>query len=320
MAGTSPTPSPPACHDKKRLIAIGNFDGVHCGHQSLVQAVVREAKQRELRPAVLTFDPHPSEVLGRGALPRLTRLDQKLRLLRQLSPELEVLVHRFDRMLAAMSPAEFAQQLLVEQYAAGRVIVGANFRFGHGRAGTLEVLQALGEELGFSAAALPLLEAAGEAISSSRIRALIARGDMHQATRLLGRPHELRGRVVAGEALGRALGFPTANLNDIAEMLPAQGVYACRVRVVGENQFRAAVANVGVRPTVSNDTERPPGVEVHLIDHTCELYGRSLDVRWEQRLRAEQRFASLDELREQIVRDVGQASRILSATSYAPPP
>lgn len=317
MAGTSAFSPTPAADDRRRLVAIGNFDGVHLGHQRLVQAVVREGCDTGLVPAVMTFDPHPSEVLGRGALPRLTRLERKLTLLRQQSSALEVLVHRFDRNVAQMSPEDFVRQLLVQRYRAGRVIVGANFRFGRGRAGTLEVLSALGAELGFSAAALPLLETSGTAISSSRIRQLIATGDVASAAALLGRCHETRGSVTTGAAMGRGLGFPTANLTAVEEMLPASGVYACRARVVGERAFAPAVANIGVRPTVTSDTShREPVAEVHLIDQSVDIYGRLLDVQWVQHLRSERRFESLDALRQQIATDVGQARRILAAAGY----
>lgn len=298
----------------KRLVAIGNFDGVHLGHQHLIVAVVEQARTLGLIPTVLTFDPHPSAVLGRQGLPLLTRMDAKVRLLQQLSPELDVAVHPFTLELASLTPAAFVREILVGQYGAGHVVVGANFRFGAGRSGNLESLQHLGRELGFSADAMPLLKQGDEVISSSRIRSLVSSGQVDAASVLLGRPHVTTGEVVHGDAIGRTLGFPTANLSDIAELVPGFGVYACRVNIVGDSGREGiwAAASIGVRPTLRDQGGPPPvRVEVHLIDQQLDLYGRTLAVQWVHRVRGEERFASLDELKAQIQRDVDDARRLL---------
>lgn len=297
----------------KRLIAIGNFDGVHRGHQHLLSAVIEQARALGLRPSVLTFDPHPSVVLGRAGLPLLTRLETKVALLQGLSPELEVLVHPFTPALAALPPERFVEEVLVGAYRAGHVVVGANFRFGAARAGNLSTLQTLGREHGFTAEALPLLEGRGEAISSSRIRTLLTLGRVEEAAHLLGRPHVTFGEVVHGDAIGRTIGFPTANLANLAELVPGFGVYACRVNVVGEPDLQSlmAASSIGVRPTLNQSGPPPVRVEVHLLDRKLDLYGQTLAVSWVAKLRGEERFPSLDALKAQIASDVDHARRIL---------
>jgi len=296
----------------KRLIAIGNFDGVHRGHQHLLSAVVEQARAMGLVPTVLTFDPHPSVVLGRGALPLLTGIETKVQLLQQVSPALEVVVQPFTKQLAALSPEGFVRDVLVGSHHAGHVVVGANFRFGAGRAGNLGSLQSLGHRYGFSAEALPLLEAEGEAISSSRIRSLLTAGHVGEAAKLLGRPHVTSGEVVHGDAIGRTLGFPTANLGGIAELVPGFGVYACTAEIVGTpNKALPGAASIGVRPTLNQSGPPPVRVEVHLLDRALDLYGQTLRVAWVARLRGEERFASLDALKAQIASDVDHARRVL---------
>jgi len=292
------------------LVAIGNFDGVHRGHQYLLTAVVQEAAQLGLAPKVMTFDPHPSAVLGRSVEPALTRIELKVAYLRAVSPALQVVVRRFDVALAEMSPRQFVSEILLDEHNARRVIVGDNFRFGKGRAGDLDALVRLGGELGFSAAALPLLTDELGAISSSRIRALVADGDVERASELLGRPHLICGDVVAGHRLGRTLGFPTANLGGVVELLPANGVYACRVSIpqLGDERLDG-VCNIGTRPTVGGGALN---VEVHLLDVERQLYGQALQISLVGRLRAEQRFDGLDALREQIGRDVSHARELLA--------
>lgn len=297
----------------KRLIAIGNFDGVHLGHRHLIAAVVEQAKRRHLAPTVLTFDPHPSVILGKPKLPMLTRLDSKIALLSAVDPGLEVVVLPFTRELASLSPETFVREVLVARYDAGHVVVGANFRFGAGRTGNLESLQALGAEFGVTAEAMPLLHQSDAPISSSRIRALIGAGQVAEAARLLGRPHTTVGEVEHGDAIGRTLGFPTANLTDIVEMVPAFGIYACRVNIVEASERRQflGAASIGVRPTLDQNGPPPVRVEVHLLDVELDLYGKHLAVEWVSWLRGEEKFASLDALKLQITRDIEHARRIL---------
>ncbi len=290
------------------LLAIGNFDGVHLGHQALLRVVAERAKQAGLLPKVLTFSPHPSEVLGRGKLPVLTRVATKVALLESCVEGLGVEVERFDLQLAAMTPSDFAEEVLKRRHAAAHVVVGANFRFGKGRVGDLATLTELGQRLGFRAEALELVTDASGPISSSRIRELIAEGHVEQASVLLGRPHRLLGGIVEGDRVGRRLGFPTANLAEVEEVLPCHGVYACRAVLGGEGEERPAICNIGTRPTLGGTSAR---VEVHLLDYSGDLYGRELQVSLVRRLRGERRFESTDALRAQIAEDVEVAARLL---------
>ena len=302
------------------LVAIGNFDGVHRGHQAVLLQAVELARAEGLTPVVLTFDPHPAVVVGRGGLvapTTLTTLPRKLELLCRQAPELEIVVEPFNLELAGMEPDDFVAQLLVEKLAARAVLVGENFRFGRGRAGDFTKLAELGARLGFRACAAALERDAGGAISSTRSRAALQAGDLREVERLLGRPHSLGGVVVPGQGKGRSIGVPTANLDGIAEAAPPHGVYAVLVDgAQGEGFVRLAggVANFGVRPTLGAG----PSFEVHLFDTSLDLYGRQLRVHLLARLREEQKFSGLAELRAQIALDMVAAHRITTARKPDP--
>lgn len=285
---------------------IGNFDGVHLGHRAVIESALAEARARRLRPLVLTFDPHPMEVLGGSARPPLTVVDRKIELIERLGSELTVIVEPFTLALSEFAPAEFARRFLVELLAANVVIVGDNFRFGHRRAGDLSTLVALGHELGFAAHASSLVGDEQGPYSSTRARAALASGELAAVKAVLGRPHSLSGTVVPGAQRGRTIGVPTANLAGVAEALPPHGVYAVLVDRVSESASRAigtGVANIGLRPTVAAGF----GVEVHLFDFAEDLYGASLRVHLVSRLREERKFAGLPELKAQIAQDIEQA-------------
>ena len=306
------------------VVVIGNFDGVHLGHQAVVRAAVKEAAEKGLQPRALTFDPHPQEVLGRGLRPKLTRLERKLALLSRLG--IEVRVERFTAALAELSPQEFAARVLVGKLGARTVLVGENFRFGRGRSGDLRTLAELGRELGFSARALELAADSEGLFSSTRVRAALARGEVDAAERCLGRPHSVLGTVVSGDGRGRTIGVPTANLANVVEVLPPNGVYAClvdREDADGRSEALAlGVANLGVRPTVSGApaAEGATGsvaaqgfsVEVHLLDFDGDLYGQHLRVHFVARLRDEQKFPHLQALTQQIAADIAVARGLLS--------
>jgi riboflavin kinase/FMN adenylyltransferase len=294
------------------LVVIGNFDGVHRGHRAVIESALQLSGEEGLRPLVLTFHPHPSEVLGRGARPVLTTIDRKVELLLGLGEELEVVVEPFTLELSRLSPREFARQVLVERLGAKVVIVGENFRFGHARAGDLPTLRALGQELGFDARAEPLVGDEQGLFSSTRAREALEAGDLASVEGCLGRPHSLSGVVVRGAARGRTIGFPTANLGNVAEATPPYGVYACRVSRGEEDapSLGAGVLNLGVRPTVQGGFS----VEVHLLDFSGDLYDARLRVELIARVRDEQRFSSIDALKEQISRDVVRARELLAAS------
>jgi riboflavin kinase / FMN adenylyltransferase len=301
----------------ERIVVIGNFDGVHRGHQAVLVEASKEAAALGLACSVLTFSPHPAVVLGRQAPPLLTTLERKLELLRRTAPAVEPVVETFDLAFAAQSPAEFAERVLAAKLAARVVVVGHNFRFGHARSGDFAELARLGASLGFESKSFPLLGDADGPWSSTRIRQAVAAGDLQVATRMLGRPHMLSGIVVAGDRRGRTIGFPTCNVDAVAEALPPNGVYAVLVDRVEHGAARAlakGVANIGVRPTVAAD-QRRPSLEVHLFDFDADLYGASLRVHLVRRLREEQAFGSLDALKAQIARDADEARAALAEVS-----
>jgi riboflavin kinase/FMN adenylyltransferase len=302
---------------RSSLVAIGNFDGVHLGHRAVIEAALSEARERELGPLVLTFDPHPAEVLGRGVRPPLTILERKVELIERLGPELRVVVEPFTRELSKLTPREFARQFVVDLLGARVVIVGDNFRFGHERAGDLETLVGLGRELGFEARASSLSGDSEGPYSSTRVRAAVSAGDLFAVERLLGRPHSISGTVVLGAQRGRTIGVPTANLSGVLEALPPYGVYAVLVDRVSSGVAAAVakgVANIGLRPTVSGGFS----VEIHLFDFEGDLYGASLRVHLVARLREERKFSGLDELKAQIAKDSAEARACLAGVVADP--
>lgn len=283
-------------------VAIGVFDGVHRGHRAVLAALVEDG----LASAVLTFEPHPLSVIAPEHAPlMLTPLDRKLELFEGAGVD-AVGVVAFDEAVRAMSPHQFCSDIVVDGLKARRVVVGADFHFGKDRAGTSEVLSGLGEDLGFEVVVLPLVGDA-ESISSSAIRAALAEGRITDAAELLGRPFRVTRTVVPGEDRGAAIGFPTANLEAMPGLaVPGRGVYAVLAVVAGE--AFPAVANVGVRPTFGGDEVEM--IEVHLLDHSQDLYGLEISVDFIERIRDEMAFSSVDELVAQIGLDVETATQI----------
>lgn len=291
---------------------MGNFDGVHLGHQVVVRRAVEEARSRGMRAVAVTFDPHPRAVLRPGSEPKLlTVLEVREELLLGCGVD-EVRVLRFDLELSKKSPGDFVREVLVGELGAGLVVVGENFRFGYKASGDVKDLDRHMRDAGGEAYAVPtyvLGEAAGsgEAINSTRIRMLLHDGEAREAARLLGRPYSLRGVVVEGDKRGHALGFPTANvLPGAVALVPGRGVYAGHVRV-GEERY-GACTNVGVAPTFERRESR---VEAYLLDYDGDLYGEVIDVTFEERLRPEKQFSGVYELKEQIARDVAEARRVV---------
>ncbi|MBX3258200.1 MAG: bifunctional riboflavin kinase/FAD synthetase [Labilithrix sp.] len=287
-------------------VIIGNLDGVHRGHQAVLRQARALADARGLCTVVLTFDPHPSQVLRGFTPPRLATLERRVELLRRHGAD-DVVVEPFTLDFAALTPSRFAKELLVERLGARAVVVGENFRFGAKRAGDLEALRGFGRELGFEVAAAEVAGDERGPFSSTRVRDAIAGGDLDEATRLLGRRHSISGVVEGGDRRGRTIGFPTANLGGVPEVLPPRGVYA----VFADD--RPGVMNLGVRPTVDGANLR---VEVHLFDFDGDLYGQSMRVHLVSRIRDEKKFSGLDELRAQIALDAEAARRSLAT---APP-
>jgi riboflavin kinase/FMN adenylyltransferase len=294
--------------DAGTAVTIGTFDGVHLGHRALIAQTIGEAKQRGLASGVLTWDRHPAATLRPDAVPpMLSSPERKIELLRETGPDL-IAVLPFDVPLSQRPPESFVQDVLVKGLGARLVLVGAGWRFGKGRAGTVELLEELGRDLGFEARGVDLEEVSGEAASSSRVRKAVTSGDLALAERLLGRPFDLDGVVEHGDSRGAGLGFPTANLAiDPTIAAPPVGVYAGRARV-GDSWFPAAT-NVGVNPTFGGAPA--PRIESYLIGFDGDLYGRTLRVEFWDRLRDEERFESPAALVKQIERDVAATRAIV---------
>ena len=293
------------------VVTIGNFDGVHRGHLALVDRATAEAERRGDTAVALTFDPHPAAVLRPDAVPpALQSLDARVAALRANGCD-HVEVVTFDAALAALTPREFAEELLVGRLGAQLIVVGENFRFGAGAQGDVDVLRALGEELDFAVEAVGLVDAGDGPVSSSAIRALLAAGDLEAVTRALGRPYTLDGEVVRGEGRGRTIGVPTANVAvDPARAMPADGVYACRATAPGADPV-PAVVNIGWRPTFDGTTRT---VEAHLlVDGEPDLYGQRLELAFHARVRGEKRFDGPEQLVARIREDITEAARLLGA-------
>ena len=289
-------------------VTVGNFDGVHRGHQTLVSAAVARARETGGTGVVLTFDPHPARVLHPGGAPAaLTTLSQKEDLLAQLGVD-RLAVLPFDAAVAGLSPEAFARRVLRETLGARDVVVGESFRFGHRREGDARGLVDLGARLGFSVHALPPVLERGSPVSSSRVRFELGRGDVSTARALLGRPYFVDASVVRGDGRGRTIGIPTANLAPENEILPAPGVYAGRCRLPG-GESRVAVVNLGHRPTFGGGHLV---LEAHLVAFAGDLYGARVRLSFHERLRDEQRFDGKEALVARILEDVARAHALLS--------
>ncbi len=287
------------------VATIGNFDGIHLGHQAVFARLIEQAQSLKLPAVIISFEPQPQEFFAPEQAPsRLTRLREKIQQLRAF-PLQRLLCLRFNASLANLSAADFIQQVLVEGLAVRYLIVGDDFRFGKGRQGDFSLLQAAGQQHGFAVEHTPTFMLQGGRVSSTRVREALSRGNMDAAKRLLGRPYSLSGRVAHGRQLGRQLGFPTANIHLHRHSVPVSGVFAVSVSGVGA-QALPGVANIGVRPTLDGAGMRPL-LEVHLFDFQADIYGAQVEVGLLKWLRGEQKFSSLDALKAQIQQDSAQA-------------
>jgi riboflavin kinase / FMN adenylyltransferase len=294
-------------------IALGNFDGIHCGHRQVIEPVLAAREQAVLRlyATVVSFSPHPREFFSKQPLALLSPFEERIALLEQTGVD-QLMVLPFDQELANLSPEEFVHQILVDRLQAKHISVGKDFRFGHRRAGNADLLQQLAAQHGIEVTQVSLQTLDGERISSSAIRQALAQGDIRTTSQLLGRPYRLIGKVVEGQQVGRTIGFPTANLQlPPNKLVPAQGVYGVRVSGKDLNQGNAiaGVMNIGNRPTVNGLAMT---IEVHILDWQGDLYGQELTVELLEFIRSEQRFPSLDALKEQISADCAIARSRLS--------
>lgn len=295
----------------RSVVTIGNFDGLHLGHGELLH-LARDLAGPDGAVSVVTFEPLPESLFRPQQAPaRLTTVYQKLGLLQQRGVDITWMM-RFDRELAALTAAEFVQQVIVDALAADHVVVGDDFRFGRGREGNVDTLTALGQGLGddsFHVMAVPAILADGERISSSRIRQALAQNDWALAESLLGRPFRMEGHVVRGAGLGRKLGYPTANLRVRARPSPVNGVIAAWAAIEG-GSWLPAVCNLGRRPAVGGGE---PLLEVHFFDLDQDLYGKRLEVQFVEKLRDELDFDNIDALIEQMKLDEGEARSLLAS-------
>ncbi len=296
------------------VLTIGNFDGLHRGHQALLERLTTQARKLGLPATVMTFEPHPRELFSPDQAPaRLTGLREKLDLLAGQGVD-RVFVCHFNARLAALSAGDFIDRLLVRGLGVRHLFVGDDFRFGQGRQGNFALLQAAGRQHGFAVEAMPTIEWEGERVSSSFVREVLAEGDLEHAARLLGRPYAIAGRIVHGRKIGRELGFPTANILLKRKRLALSGIFA--VEVTGLEgapegalpDFRDSLhrwpgaASLGVRPTLAEGLK--PVLEVYLLDFDRQIYGQHVTVNFLHKLRDEARFESLEVLKAHIARDV----------------
>jgi riboflavin kinase/FMN adenylyltransferase len=282
------------------VLTVGNFDGVHQGHQAVIQVLQQQANRLQLPSGVMLFEPHPQEFFLQEKAPvRLMRLREKIKILKDLSVD-RIICLRFNEQLAIMEAETFVQEILVQKLGVRSLIVGDDFRFGKGRQGDFASLKKSGKQFGFEVHATPTVLFEGERIGSSRIRNALKEGDFSLATRLLTRPFTLSGRVIQGDQRGRLLGFPTANIALHRLASPLTGVFIVHVHGLGEKPLNA-VANCGKRPTVNGVKDL---LEVHLLDFNRDIYGQRLTIEFLKKIRDEEKFSSLDSLKKQIAADI----------------
>lgn len=293
------------------VLAIGNFDGLHRGHLKIIERVRRGASERNGTPVVLTFDPHPPRVLRPDKAPPLLMTPAQKRAALERAGVQGMAIVRFSHEMARWEPEVFVRKVLVDWLRVAEVWVGADFLFGRDRSGTFSLLRTLGLQAGFRSEKIDPIRYKDFVVSSTRIRRLVSEGRVEEAGALLGRHYAVQGTVVEGARRGRGLGFPTANLASDNELVPPNGVYATFLTLDGV--VHRAVTNVGVRPTFGDAVTR--SIETHVLGFEGDLYGRTVDVAFVQRIRDEKRFADVEALRGQIAADVQHAERLFDRLS-----
>ncbi|MBE9562276.1 MAG: bifunctional riboflavin kinase/FAD synthetase [Proteobacteria bacterium] len=291
------------------VATIGNFDGVHLGHQAVLQQLESKAKQLQLPMMVVIFEPQPQEFFAPQVAPaRLTRLREKLQAMHRYGVEKVLCIH-FDSRFATLSTEEFIQQLLVKNLQVKHIVIGDDFHFGQGRQGNFTTLQQAGKQYNFTVESQNTFTIDGERVSSTRIRQALEQNDMQQAIKLLGRPYTFCGRIGYGQQRGRTIGFPTANIFIHRHVSPLLGVFAVFLHGI-TNQPLAGVANLGTRPTIDG---KQLLLEVHVLNFDEQIYGRYVEVEFISKLRNEQRFASFKALKQQIKIDVQSAKTLFNS-------
>ncbi len=293
------------------VVTIGAFDGIHRGHQAILQRLKRESEKLDCPAYVMCFEPTPGEFFSNENPPaRLTRFRERFQTLASLGID-GMFCPRFDDAMRALSPEEFVSKLLVDKLAAKHVVVGDDFKFAARAAGTIDYLRKAGERFGFGVTEVPAIQQGAERVSSTAIRRALVDGDMRKVSAMLGRDYSMSGHVVYGNQLGRTLGFPTANIPVMRMSSPVQGIFAVRVHGLREGVLDA-VANVGTRPTVTGSGKTI--LEVFIFDFDRDIYGKFLEVKFIARLRDELKFPDLESMTVQIHRDADQARELLENT------
>ena len=295
------------------VATIGKFDGVHLGHQLILDQLKKKAEQFDLPSLVILVEPHPEEFFAGDAdscPARLTILQEKLELLESFGIDF-VFQLKFDRQLSELSAEDYIADILVEGLGVKSFIVGNDFRFGHQRKGNFSLLRDAGQQFGFEVVETAAYERNGHRISSTFIREQLAKADFSLVEQLLGRPYSIKGEVVRGKQLGTDMGFPTCNINPQRLRIPLHGVYACEVRLA--DKYRPAAVNIGYRPTVTESGEAL--LEAHILDFNEDLYGKTIEVIFRQKIREETKFSGLEELKQQISADVEQVRKLFGVTS-----
>ena len=291
------------------VVTLGNFDGIHIGHQELIRMVISRARAIGGTSVVVTFRPHPLKILAPDRCPPLISIyEEKIRLIEQLGIDVLVKIP-FSLEFAKMTPRDFAGNVLAHLLGSKEIFVGYNYRFGKGREGNIETLRKFGKEFGFTVREVEQISLGSEEISSTRIRQFLREGRVADASRLLGRTYAITGVVSRGDGRGRTLGFPTANIAPKHTIIPSNGVYAVRV-LVREKTYNGIV-NIGMRPTFNTNRL---AIEVHLFDFDEDIYGEEITVYFVHKIREETKFVSAAELQQQIAKDISGAHTILAAS------
>jgi riboflavin kinase/FMN adenylyltransferase len=292
----------------KSVVTLGNFDGLHLGHQELLKMVIGRAKETGAVSLVVTFRPHPLKILAPEKCPPLISIyEEKIRLFERLGIDVLVKIP-FTRDFSVMPPEAFVRDILCGILGAKEIFVGYNYRFGRGREGNVGTLKELGRKLGFTVREVEQVSLDGEVISSTKIRTLLRDGDVEHASRLLGRPYAITGIVVKGDGRGKGLGFPTANIAPKHEIIPANGVYAVGLYV--RDKFYDGIANIGLRPTFR---KKNLTIEAHVFDFNEDIYGEEISLYFIGRMRGEKKFRNGEELINQIRSDIESAKAMLAA-------
>lgn len=297
-------------HDSNSVLTVGTFDGVHAGHRAIMDTVLKKAKERNARSVIVTFDPHPREIINPGdaGIKLLTTLKERREILEELGIDTMVVIP-FDRDFSLLSSEEFVRDIIYEKIGVSEFVIGYDHQFGKDREGTIETIEQLGKELGFDAYVVSKREVGAKTVSSTAIRnAISEQGDVEQAADFLQRRYRLNGMVVHGDKRGKEIGYPTANIRpeDSRKIIPKDGVYAVTVR--SEGNWYDGMMNIGTRPTFEGSNRT---LEVHLFDFDEDIYGKEVQVRFVKRIRDEKKFSGKEELVNQLEADEKTAREIL---------